>query len=113
MALLALTDLSLVDRGRHLGDPEPARQHRDQELGRLVLRLFQPHHPGHLRAHRAEAERGVGDVLTGQHRDGLGEHPGAQAADQVLGLLAAQLAGASTRSISAGLYWPSASVVTM
>jgi hypothetical protein len=81
-----------VDRGRDLDHPEATGQHGDQQLGRLVLRLLQPDRPGHLGPHRPQAERRVGDVRAGQQADRGGEHPGAEAAHRVLGLLAAQLA---------------------
>jgi hypothetical protein len=90
--LLALADLALVDGGGHFRHPEPVREYGDEQFGRLVLRLLQADRPGYLGAHGTQTERGVGDALSGQQADGHGEHPGAQAAHRVLGLLAAELA---------------------
>jgi hypothetical protein len=87
--LLAVADLALVDGGGPFGDPVAVGQDADQELGRLVLRLLEPDRAGHLRSHRSQPEGRVGYPLAGQRANGQCEHPDAELADRVLGLLAA------------------------
>jgi hypothetical protein len=81
-----------VDRRGPLDDTVAVRDDPDEQLGRLVLRLLQEDRAGHLGAHRAQAERGVADLLAGERADGQGEEPHAGLADRVPGLLAAQAA---------------------
>jgi hypothetical protein len=79
-----------VDRRGPLDHTVAVRDDPDQQLGRLVLRLLEEHRAGHLGAHRAQAERGVADLLAGERADRQREEPHAGLAHRVLGFLAAQ-----------------------
>src|ERR1022692_4277597 len=90
VALLALADLALVNRGRPLDDPVAVRDDADKQLGGLVLRLLKQDRPGHLGAHGPEPEGRVTDPLAGQRADGKRENPDAQPPHRVPALLAAE-----------------------
>jgi hypothetical protein len=65
LALLALTHPSPVNGGGHLGYLVAVGDDPDQELGRLVLRLFQLDGAGHLGAHGPQPEGRIADLLPG------------------------------------------------
>src|SRR5260370_1314384 len=100
--LLALADLAPANRGGPLGDAVAVRDHADQQLGGLVLRLVEADSAGDLGAHRPEPERRVADPLTGERAYREREHPHAQPPNRILGLLAAWLPGAGDEIRLAG-----------
>src|SRR3954451_22629773 len=66
VALLALARRALVHDDRALGDPVALVDRADEELGGLVLDLLLADRRRHLRAHRAEPARRVGDRHAGE-----------------------------------------------
>jgi hypothetical protein len=89
MTLLALPDPAAVDRGGHLDHLVTVGDHADEQLGGLVLRLFEPDGAGHLGPHRPQAERRVADPLPGERAEREREEEHARSPDRVLCLLAA------------------------